>query len=143
MFHTLLAPAFHARSKRRTLFCLVALLSLCLGTAWAKPIHPTNTVQPGTSLHALAAPPIASITGSQIGAGISNSTQDQTHLITNNGVVPQTFDLSASSRQAWTVTVTPAQVQVALERSGALCRCQLDPGVRLVRGVRFGRHVGS
>src|SRR5205085_11346688 len=114
MFHTLLASAFQAFSKRYTLFCLVALLSLCVGTAWAKPSHLPNAVQPGTTPHALSAPPpIASITGSQIGTGMSGTTQDQTHLITNNGVVPQTFNLSATSRQAWTVAVTPAQVQVA------------------------------
>jgi bilirubin oxidase len=114
MFHTLLASIFRILSKRSTLFCLVAILSLCAGTGWAKPIDSPDATQPSGTLHALAsAPPIASISGSQFGVGLSGTTQDQTHLITNNSLAPQTFNLSVGSRQAWTVTVTPAQVQVA------------------------------
>src|SRR5215213_4511819 len=114
MFYTLLASIFRILSKRSTLFCLIVILSLCAGTGWAKPTHSPDAIQPSATPHALAsAPPIASISGSQLGTGMSGTTQNQTHLITNNSVVPQTFNLSVGSRQAWTVTVTPAQVQVA------------------------------
>jgi bilirubin oxidase len=114
MFRALLAPDFQALSKRRTLLCMVALLSLCLGNAWAKPAQPANAVLPrATSGSVSSAPPTASITASQLGAGTSGTTQSQTHVITNNGGAPETFNLSIGSRQAWTVSVTPSQVLVA------------------------------
>lgn len=114
MLRTLLAPDLQTLSKRRTLFCMVALLSLCLGNAWAKPIQSTSIVLPGAAFHSVpsASPPVT-ITGSQMGAGASGTTQSQTHVITNNGVSPQTFNLSTNSRQAWTVSVTPSQVLLA------------------------------
>ena len=113
MFRKLLAPDFPARSKGLLLVCVVALLSLFIGNIWASPIRSASTML-GNSLHTSSpAAFTTSITGSQFGVGTASSTQSQTHIITNNGIAPETFHLSVTSRQTWTATVTPTQVLLA------------------------------
>jgi bilirubin oxidase len=48
-----------------------------------------------------------------MGVGVAGATHDQTHVITNNGLLPETFNLTVASRQSWTVTITPTQTQIA------------------------------
>lgn len=113
MFYSWLVPNLHVISKRLVRYCLVALLGLCLGNAWASPAQPTN----GLSHNSLFHPPkvtalTASVTGSQAGTGTANTTQSQTHVISNNGALPETFHLTVVSRQDWTASVAPAQVQL-------------------------------
>src|SRR5262245_1323461 len=108
MLHTRLASNFCVSTKRFARCCLVAFLCLFIGNAWATPTQHVKH----DSFISPAASATTSITASQLGAGAANTTQNQTHVITNNGTMPETFNLTVVSRQSWTVVVTPTQVLI-------------------------------
>lgn len=112
MVYKLLTPPILTRSKWLILLGSVTLFSLFVGAVWAGPARSITAF--GASLNPPAqAPFTTSLTGSQMGLGPAGTTQSQTHVITNNGPMPETFNLTVTSRQTWTVTVTPTQVQLA------------------------------
>ncbi len=98
---------------RLVLVFVLLLLSLYSGQvrAWSNPF-----VGRWLANAMLAKPPLATLTatltGSQFGIGAAGTIQTQRHRLTNNGPLPETFKLTVDSRQGWSVTVNPTQVQL-------------------------------
>lgn len=114
MVHKIFTSTVDTRFKWLALVGLCALLGLFTRHVWASQNPPTANFWPSDPLNTQpVAPMIATLTGSQMGVAAAGATQSYSHRLTNTGVRPETFHLTITSRQNWSVTVNPAQVQLA------------------------------
>jgi FtsP/CotA-like multicopper oxidase with cupredoxin domain len=82
---------------------------------------------PVTSITQQASPPI-SVDGGKFGLGVLGGTQTYTHTVTNNGLLPQTVTLTATSRMGWAVSVSPASLPLNPGASATAVLSMTIPG---------------
>lgn len=83
-----------------------------LGTLGLTLVAGLVVAQPSPTVVPKATPLAASLSGNQMNLGPAGSVQTHTHTLFNAGPFTETFNLTATSRQAWPVTIAPAQVQL-------------------------------
>ncbi|MEZ4867566.1 MAG: multicopper oxidase domain-containing protein [Caldilineaceae bacterium] len=105
---------FHKRSKWLLTVTLTVLFGLCVQQVWAEAWPQLIQGRP-TAVAQLPplAPQNATLTGSQMGVSTAGMIEHRSHRLTNTGALPELFKLTIASRQQWSVSVTPAQVQLA------------------------------
>jgi bilirubin oxidase len=110
---------------------LVILLSTVTGLAWAGETMWRTT----RSFEPLPAAPefVPSVDGSQMSLAEAGTTVNYVHTITNDGMGPITFNLSTSSNQGWSTSVSPTSITIPGNQSA-----QITVTVPVTAGVPSG-----